>query len=117
MGGFPLNYIRQDLLTAQSVDETTGQPVQVLGYKFITIYFKRSAAITGVVTIEEADWNPSTESNYSGTWSQIAAFDVSTMTTDTLAYHLPEESYSQIRARISTVIAGGTVTCTLVADS
>lgn len=114
---FPLNYIRQDLLTAQTVDETTGPPVQVLGYKFVTIFFKRSAAITGVVTIEEADFNPTTESDYSGTWSPVVAFDVSTMTTDQVAYHLPEVSYSQIRARISTVVAGGNVTATLVAAS
>ena len=108
-----LGLLRVPLLNAQSVDETTSTPVNCLGYKNITIYFKRSTSITGVVTVEEADFNPTTESGYSGTWSVIVAFDVSTMTTDQFAYHAPSSAFSQVRTRISTVIGGGTVSTVL----
>lgn len=110
-----LGLLRVPLLIAQTADETTGQPVNCLGYRNLSVYFTRSASLTGVVTIEEADFNPSTETTYTGTWSAMLILDVSTMTTGQYAYHFATASYSQVRARISTVVAGGTVSVTLVA--
>ena len=110
-----LGLLRVPLLIAQTVDETTGESVNCLGYTNLTVYFKRSAALTGVVTIEEADFNPANETTYTGTWSPMLILDVSTMTTGTFAYHFAPASFSQVRARISTVVAGGNVTVTLVA--
>lgn len=109
-----LGLLRVPLLSGASADETTSEPVNCLGRQAVAIYFKRSASLTGVVSIEEADFNPSNESTYAGTWSLITAYDVSTMSTDQVAYHLPIAAYSQVRTRISTVVAGGTVSTVLV---
>jgi len=113
-----LGLLRVPLLAAESADETTSTPVNVLGYKNLTIYVTGTGTIaSGVITIEEADFNPSTESDYSGTWSVITTVTASGVTGGAQqAIHLTPSAYSQVRTRISTAIGGGgSVSTTLVA--
>jgi len=115
-----LNYQRVPLLRLQTVDETTSTPVNVLGYPTVGIYVTGAGTTSsGVVTIETADFNPSNESTYTGTWSAITTVNASDVTGGATKFiGLPVAGYSQIRTRISTVIGGGgTISTTLVAVS
>lgn len=101
------------MITAQSADETTSQPINVQGYVALTVYVTGTGTTSsGVITIEEADYNEDLEGIYSGTWSSIATVNASDVSGgQQLAYHIGGPggvfSYSHIRTRISTVIGGG----------
>ncbi len=101
-------------LQNQTVDETKSAPVFVFGLNNITLYVKKHTAgdsLTGVVTFEEADFNPGSFARdfdaSTASWSLMSTLDVSTMTNDQATIHLVG-SFMYVRARISTVIAGGT---------
>lgn len=115
--------LRAPMITDQSADETTSQPVKVLGFTALTIYITGTGTTSsGVITIEEADYDPNTEGIYSGTWSLIATVNASDVSGGKqLAYHIGGPgglfSYSYIRTRISTAIGGGgTISTVLVAS-
>ncbi len=101
-------------LQNQTVDETKSTPAFVFGLRDVTFYVKKHVAsdsLTGILTFEEADFNPGTFAREfdasTATWSLITTLDVSTMTNDMAAVHV-EGAFMYVRTRISTVIAGGT---------
>jgi len=102
--------IRVPLLTTQSAAQT-GLPVDVRGYNQITIFLSSvGTTSSGVVTIEEADYDPLLTGIYSGTWSTIGAtVAASTFSAGAMvAVHLPAPAcYAYVRVRISTLIGGG----------
>lgn len=115
-----LGVLRVPLITAQLADETTSAPVNCLGYTHLTIYITGAGTTSsGVITIEEADYNPASAAAdfYTGTWSSITTVNASDVTGGAQkAVHLTVSSYMWVRARISTVIGGtGTVSAVLVA--
>jgi hypothetical protein len=97
------------LLTNQTVDETTAQPIDLLGYTNLCLFYSGAGTTSsGVLTIEEADYDPNTQVPYGGTWSTITTLNASDVTGGvTKAYHFPAAAYSWVRVRISTAIGGG----------
>ena len=113
--------VRVPLLTASIADETTSPPVNVFGCQQITVYVTGAGTTSsGVITLEEADFEPSTAaaSLYAGTWSSITTVNASDVTGGAQkAVHFTAGSYMWVRARISTVIGGGgSVSAVLVAS-
>lgn len=108
------------LLTAQTVDETTSQPVDLRGYSSLTIWQTGAGTISsGVLTIEEAPYDPRTVGAYGGTWSAITTLDPTQVSGGaTQAYHASgDRAYSFVRVRISTAIGGGgSLSATLTAS-
>lgn len=95
------------ILDAQTVDETLSTVVLPGSALNHTFYLRSSASITGAVTLETA---PSPD--YAGIWSPLeAAIDVALI--GPAAAGTLKKSYTgvfgAVRARISTVIAGGTL--------
>jgi hypothetical protein len=111
-------YLRVDALTGASADETTGPPINVLGYPDVAIYVAGAGTISsGVLTIETATFNPSSESTYSGTWSALTTVTASDVTGGAQKLvGLDRGAYSHMRARVSTAIGGGgTISAVVVA--
>lgn len=112
--------IRVVLITQATADETTSQPVNVLGLQNLTFYLIGSGDTIsgGSITYEEATGDPAhSDQTYDGTWSiigtAVTASDVSAGKIK--ATHLSQGAYSLIRARIDTAISGGgNVTVVLV---
>lgn len=96
-------------LNAAILDETFGVPVDCHGCPYVVVYVKGTGVTSsGVVTLEEADWNPATDLPFSGTWSPITTVNASDVDGGLQkAIHLPEGAYGFVRPRISTVIGGG----------
>lgn len=111
-------FLRFPMLEAQTVDETTSEAVYCGPYPNVTIYVTGVGTLSsGVITIEEADFNPSTAaaSLYAGTWSAITTVNASDVTGGAQkAVHLSPSAYSWIRTRISTVIGGGGTVSTVL---
>lgn len=102
--------LRMVLLQQQTGDETTSQPIQVLGKTDLTLYLIGYGTTSGgTITYEESTDDPETEQPYGGTWSIIGsannASDVSGGKQK--ATHLTVSAYSRVRARISDAITGG----------
>lgn len=97
-------------LSAATIDETLGRPFDASGYPYLTFWIKGSGTTSsGVITLEEADYDPQTETNqvYSGTWSSITTVNASDVTGGAQkAVHVTANS-RWVRPRISTVIGGG----------
>lgn len=118
-----LNYQRVELLTNELADETVFSAVNCQGYTYVSLYITGTGTTSsGVITIETADYNPSTQGQanpYAGTWSAITtvnAVDVTGGAQKLVA--LTPAAYSYIRARITTVIGGtGTISVVLIAVS
>lgn len=108
------------VISAASADETQGQPIQVTGRDHVTFYVQGSADTisSGVLTLEEAAYDPSKENAYGGTWSSITTMNAADVTGGAQkAIHLTVASYGWIRARITTAVGGGgTLTVRMVAD-
>jgi hypothetical protein len=108
MKGVPIT-----ILDAQTVDETVSTVVVPGSAENHTFYLRSSAAITGAVTLETAP-----TPDYAGLWSPLeAAIDVATIGASA---GVLKKSYTGIfgavRARISTVIAGGTLSVDYVTN-
>jgi len=96
-----------DLLTDQSVDETTSEgfavPTSFTRHAFIV---KTSVGVSaGVITFETAH-----VPEYTGVWSPVSASSIITVTvadSETIVFF--NGLLTAIRARISTVITGGTI--------
>jgi len=100
------------LMNAQSVDETKGTVVcPGPGIRNHTFTIKTSAAVTGAIILEAAD-----DPLYTGVWSPLqAAIDVATIgpaAAGELEVSISNRMIIAARPRISTVIAGGTVSVT-----
>ena len=102
-------WVMYKVMNDQSVDETTSDAIDVRNAESVCLVVESSAGVSGgVVTLESA-----ISSDYSGTWASFgsittsAANTVGITATDTAGGgSLPSKYY---RARISTVITGGTV--------
>lgn len=100
-----------DAIARTFVASGTSQPVD-FHTKAAPAFYVRSDGGTisaGVVTIEEADWDPAQEVIYSGTWSAIGTMDLTLLSTITgqQVNHLQLSDYAFLRARISTAVTGG----------
>lgn len=108
---------RTVLLAAQIIDETTSIAVPVQNCTFLTFYVKGAGTTSsGVVTLEEADWDAKKDAAYGGTWSSITTVNASDVSGGAQkAIHLSPGVFSFVRARISTAIGGGgSITVVLV---
>ena len=79
-------------------------------YTALTFYLSSVGTTSGgVVSIEEADWNPSGGTPYTGTWSVITTVNASSFTGGVqLAYHVSSPTaFAFVRARVSSTITGG----------
>lgn len=95
--------IDKSLLLNQSVLNTASPGAEVAGCEALVFNIVGSAGVaSGAVQIEEAQ-----DVAYAGTWSAIGA-PVTVVANATIAVHQLGTSKA-VRARISTVIAGGTV--------
>lgn len=113
--------VSEIVMNAQSADETVSAvvwgPGQIAGRSKFAAYVEWSAGVaSGVVQIETAS-----HAAYAGTWSQMAGGSIANGTI-TFAGSAPNGQWFRIdgpilavRARISTVVTGGTVTVTFVA--
>jgi hypothetical protein len=108
------------LLPAGSVtDETIGRTVDVSQYENLTVIVESSSGTaSGVVTIETAVYEEG--ASYRGTWAEVEAITVPAASTQSFT-QLPGApgnamALKYLRARISTVIGSGTITCWLVAN-
>lgn len=85
------------------------QPVDRSQVSLLSYYLTSTGTTSGgVILIEEADWDPESEPDYTGTWSQIASINASSFTGGAqVAYHVSPTSLGFVRARISSAITGG----------
>lgn len=65
----------------------------------------------GTILLEEADWDPTKDSPYSGTWSQMASVLANSFTGgQQTIQHFSPNVYAYVRVRISgTIIGGGSI--------
>lgn len=86
------------------------QPVDARAQNQLSFYLA-SIGVTsgGTILIEEADWDPSLDLPYGGTWSQITSISASSFSAGAqLAYHTTAPAaFGFVRARISAAITGG----------
>lgn len=105
--------LRQVLLSG--VTTGTSADVDCSMFRYIAVFVGGSGTTSsGVVTIEEADYNPplpqgtGTDTGYSGTWSSMATVNASSVSGGAVsATHFGPGAYRFIRARVSTTIGGG----------
>jgi hypothetical protein len=106
--------ISQPLLVAQSVDETAVATPEVFKYsgcQRTTHYVSWGTGVTaGVVEIETAD-----DPSYTGTWAPIATVTYASGA-PRQSYVYVEGSYEAFRHRISTAVAGGTVSTRIMGE-
>lgn len=97
------------VMPASSADETLGLPTHAPGYALQTYVVQGNGTTSsGVITFEEASWDPQTESTYTGTWSTILAVNASDVTGGAQKFiHISSTANAYSRPRISTVIGGG----------
>lgn len=105
------------VLTA--VTAGTSVPVNVSAYNTPVVYLSSTGTTSGgVVTIEEADYDPSAGQIYTGTWAPITTVNASTFTGGAqAAYHCAVGSYRFLRVRVSSAITGGGTITASVAGS
>ena len=102
---------------------TTGssQPINCAPYPYVTVYVTASAALSaGTLIVEEADYDPLTESPYGGTWSTITTVTLSSVFGSAggqSAIHIGGPgggyAYAFLRVRIGTTVVGGTLAAVL----
>lgn len=95
----------------------TSAPVDCSRCPWLTVYLKGSndAISAGVVTIEEADFTA--EDTPPTSWAAIGTINATDGANNAQkALHIAAGAYSLVRARISTNVAGGTVTITIVGN-
>ncbi len=95
--------------TGVTVDETTSLYIpcgQSQSVAFVVI--GNGTTSSGVVTLEEAYWDPRVQMPYNGSWSVIANVNASDVTGTAQKFvHVDPNAFKFLRARISTVIGGG----------
>lgn len=102
-------HFRSKTLDAKIDDETLGMPIDCAGYPNVSFWLTGNGTTSsGVITIEEADWDALHDQPFSSTWSVITTVNASDVSGGVQkAVHLATASYAFVRARISTVIGGG----------
>lgn len=103
---------RFKLLSAVTTAANTGTSaaINVHGRDEVTVYFQSTGTTSGgTLVIEEADYDPSVDPVYSGTWSQIKpTVNASDFTGGAQqAVHISPNAYSNLRVRVATDITGG----------
>lgn len=109
----PLKGVEILILDAQTVDETVSTVVAPSsGIKNHTVTIKTSASVTGVVTVEIAN-----DVAYAGTWYPLIAYDLSTVgAAHEQLYQFSNIAITALRVRISTVVAGGSVSASYLGN-
>jgi len=113
----PLKGVEILILDAQTVDETKSTVVcPSSGIRNHTITLKSSASITGAVQIETSN-----DPNYTGVWAPLGggpidAADIGPAAAGELQMQFSNVTFTALRVRISTVIAGGTLTATYLGN-
>ena len=104
----PLKGVEILILDAQTVDETKSTVVcPSVGIKNHTFTLKSSASITGAVQLEGSN-----DPTYTGVWAPLGGgpidvADIGPAAAGELQFAFSNVTYTALRARISTVIAGG----------
>lgn len=102
----------EQVLTAQSADQTTHAGLFAAGYSNIRMIVVGSAGVaSGAVQLEGAHTK-----DYAGTWQIMGAAVTVTADTVTTGGAAANIFFPYVRARISTVVAGGTVTVVIVGN-
>ncbi len=97
-----------NVYTGVTVDETPSIPFDCTGYRYLVLYFYGVGTLdSGVLTVEEADYDKTKEPIYGGTWSSITTINATSLTGGVqIAYHFTVANYAFVRVRVSTTIAG-----------
>jgi len=108
-------------IDAAATDETLGKPFDATNYPYVTFWITGTGTTSsGVVTIEETDWDDEATDSVPDTpfWSSIQTVNASDVTGGARkAIHLTVSKYRYVRPRISTAIGGGgTITVVITAS-
>ncbi len=96
---------REKVISAQSAADSTHTAVAAHEYSHFSILVESSAGVSaGVVTLEAAG-----SPGFAGTWASITTVTANAATTAFTHAALIGRALPYVRARISTVITGGTV--------
>jgi hypothetical protein len=109
---------RIKVIDRQTADEYVLTPVSCLGNTQITVYVLGLGTTSGgVLTVEEASWDPLSQQDNATTWSEVTTINASSASAGVVAaVHLEPGAYDWLRVRISTAISGGgTISAWLVA--
>ena len=112
-----LSYQRQVIWGGVGVTATGYGVFFPHGRDEIALYLGSIGTTTGgTILVEEADYDPTVDPIYAGTWSLIQTIDPNDFTgTKQKVYHISPNAYSAVRVRISSAITGtGTVTATVI---
>lgn len=106
-------------MTASSDDETLGRPCDCQQAPYVTVWVKGvGTTSSGVITIEEADYDVAADGMYTGTWSPITTVNAADVSGGAQkAVHLTVANYRWLRPRISTVIGGGGTVAVVITGS
>ena len=91
---------------------TTGTsiPQNCAAFSKWAIYAQSSGGTlsTGVLTIEEADYDPNAGPAYGGGWSAITTIDLTALSAGIAqaVYHSPVAAFAWVRVRVSTDVTG-----------
>lgn len=113
----PLKGVEILIIDAQTVDETKSTVVcPSVGIKNHTFTLKSSAALTGGVQLEIAN-----DPLYTGIWAPLGGgpinvADIGPAAAGELQIQFSNVTFTAVRARIDTVIAGGTLTVTYLGN-
>lgn len=99
---------RVTCISAQSA-AGAGKYVYSPGYALQTWVIEGTGVTSsGVVTLEEATWDPASSVPYAGTWSAITTVNASDVTGGAQKFvHIQATANGNTRPRISTLIGGG----------
>ncbi len=97
--------------TITGVASGTSQGHDCSSYPYLAIVLDSSAALSsGTLIAEEADYDPDRQVIYSGTWSQIASYTLSSVFASAggqAIQHLQPSRYPFVRVRLSVAAVGG----------
>ncbi len=101
--------IRACVIDKQTADEYICAPIDVLGCTHLAVYVLGLGTTSGgVITIEEACWDPLTQVDRATTWVAVGTMNASDSSAGVMKVtHLTVGAYSHMRVRISTAISGG----------
>lgn len=113
----PLKGVEILILDAQTIDETKSTVVvPSMGIRNHTVTFKSSASITGAVQIETSN-----DPTYTGIWSPLGGTpidvaDIGPAAAAQMQLQFSNITFTALRVRISTVIAGGTLSASYLGN-
>jgi hypothetical protein len=108
------------LLINKQTATQASDPIDVSGYRYITVYAMGYGTTSGgTYLIEESVDDPATKQTFGGTWAPIgAALNASAVSAGKqIATHFTVSAYSRVRVSVATTITGGgTLSVVLVAS-